>query len=103
MKTLVLTGNKQLLTGLRMAGFEGKYCEDEETLRKEYAEAKKNPEIGIVVLSQREVDLLTEEGKSPFTANTLPLIVAIPEDMSAEGNFLLRHAQEAIGITMEGE
>lgn len=102
MKTMVLSGNLEILTALRMAGFQGIYCETMEELMKEYTTALSQDDIGIIVLTQKEHKRLQEEDSFRDSWKKLPIVVTIPEGEGFDDkNFLLRRVKEAIGVKLD--
>lgn len=102
MKTLVLTGNREILVGLRMAGFEGVFCGDDATLRREYKKARERDDIGILVIPESEYEKCRQEGVRTKSWKKLPLVVSIPEGTGfRDKDFLMRRVKEAIGVSVD--
>lgn len=104
MRSLALTDNRDILTGLRMAGIEGRLCRDKEVLSQEFHRALDNDQVGLIVLTTKGFYDLEEEVIEVKMHRTSPLIVTIPEiDGHMENDFILKYIQESIGIGMKDD
>ena len=104
MRSLALTDNRDILTGLRMAGIEGVLCGNEESLRDEFHRALDNDKVGLIILTTRGFYALEEEVIDVKMHRASPLIVTIPEiDGHMDQDFILKYIQESIGIGMKDD
>ena len=104
MRSLALTDNRDILTGLRMAGIEGVLCGNEESLRDEFHRALANDKVGLIVLTTKGFYALEEEVIDVKMHRASPLIVTIPEiDGQMDQDFILKYIQESIGIGMKDD
>lgn len=104
MRSLALTDNRDILTGLRMAGIEGILCGDTSILRDEFHRALDNDKVGLIVLTTNGFYALEDEVIDVKMHRRSPLIVTIPEiDGHMDNDFILKYIQESIGIGMKDD
>ncbi|MCD1147792.1 V-type ATP synthase subunit F [Peptoniphilus sp. KCTC 25270] len=102
MRSLVLSCDDELLIALRMSGFEGKFCRDEEELRANFLEGVKNKEIGIILLGEEDFTKLREEILKVKSKPRSPLIVTVPgREGFKEKDFIMKYVREAIGLKLD--
>ncbi len=102
MKYFVISDNNDTLIGLRLAGIEGEVCrtgpEGDAAIERVCA----NPEIGILLVTEK-LAALCQEKLSPLKMDGAPpLIVEIPDRNSQgrTGDSITRYIQEAIGVKL---
>lgn len=101
MRSLALTGDRDILTGLRLAGIVGTYCPDEKALEDAFHKALEDPEIGLILLTTSGFQTLKEEVIEIKRFRKSPLVVTIPDfNGEVEENFILKYIQESIGVGM---
>lgn len=102
MKFFLISDNHDTVTGLRLAGIEGVTAHHKESVRRALDAAIADEEVGVVLLTERLVELCPDEVYDLKMNRTRPLIVEIP-DRHAEGrtkDSIMRYIHEAIGIKL---
>lgn len=100
MKFYVISDNIDTSIGMRMAGIEGVVVHEkhevEEALKSVYA----NPEIGIVLMTKKLIDLCHDTVFQYKLNNKRPLIVEIPDRHATSkiSDTISRYISEAVGI-----
>ncbi len=102
MKMYLISDNHDTLTGMRLAGVDGVIVQREDELRRAIETAMDDPEIGII--------LLTEKFGSKFPAlineiklkRTMPLLIEIPDrhGTGRKKDFITSYVNEAIGLKL---
>lgn len=101
MKSLVISRNRDVTTGLRLSGIDGKFCKDVEELRTIFKKYKDDDSIGIIILTERDFNEIKEEVIAKKLSGTLPLVVTIPGPKGIEDkDFILRYIKESVGIKL---
>ena len=100
MKFWLISDNHDTLVGMRLAGIEGVVCDDAHAAESSLKAALSNPEIGIILITEKlstqckktvdDIKLFREE----------PLIVEIPDRHAegAGGEAISKYITEAIGV-----
>lgn len=100
MKYFVITDSIDTQVGLRLAGIEGVVVREEQEIRQAIEKAAKDPEIGVLLVTERLAaacaDLIAP---LKLTAHT-PLVVEIPDRHSTgrAKDSITRYIREAIGV-----
>ena len=100
MKFYLISDDRDTLTGMHLAGIEGKYCEDMKTAEKEMLEATKNEEIGILLITNTIAAACPETVSNIKLNYTTPLLVEIPgsNDSQQSADNIVKIVQDIIGI-----
>lgn len=91
MKFFLISDNIDTKIGMRLAGIEGEVVHSEEDLIKVLEEVCKNDQIGIVLVSQKLIDMFPKPIYDIKLKRKIPLIVKIPD----------RHGNAKISETIE--
>lgn len=102
MKMYLISDNIDTQVGMRLAGIEGSLAHDGETVKAEIEKAVKNPEIGIVVLTEKAGAMVKDYLDNLKLTTHIPLIIEIPDrhgsrDIAESINTMV---QESIGLKL---
>ncbi len=102
MKMYLISDNKDTLTGMRLAGVDGTVVSERKELRAALEQAMSDPEIGIILLTERfgrEFPDLINELK---LERTMPLLIEIPDrhGTGRKKDFITSYVNEAIGLKL---
>lgn len=100
MKIYLISNNTDTYIGMRMAGIEGTIVHDEAGVESALADAMKNPEIGLVLITAKLMDLCRQSIYEKKLNSHLPLIVEVPDRHGLGGvsDSITRYVREAVGI-----
>lgn len=100
MKIFLISDNLDSCRGFRLAGIEGVVVESKEELMKNIDMCLKNPDIGIVLITEKLVALEYEKIYDIKLNYTKPLIVEVPSPGASfqMSDSIARYIREAIGI-----
>ena len=102
MKMYLISDNVDTLTGMRLAGVEGAVVHEREALRRELDKACADPDIAIIVLTEKFGREFPELIDSIRLSRSLPLLIEIPDrhgTLRGE-NFITTYVNEAIGVKL---
>lgn len=102
MKMYLISDNVDTYTGMRLAGVDGIVVHEREELHEALTGAMNNPELGIVLLTEklgREFPDIIDEMK---LKRKMPLLVEIPDrhGTGRKKNFITSYVNEAIGLKL---
>lgn len=100
MKFYLISDNADTQVGLRMAGIEGVVLHEPEDVRQELMRAMEQPDIAVILMTERLIEGCRELVDDLKLHRTAPLIVEIP-DRHGNGrakDSILRYVREAVGI-----
>lgn len=102
MQIFLISDNIDTYTGMRLAGVDGVIVKDRTSLKAELQKALKNPEIGILLLTEkfgREFPDIIDEVK---LNHKTPLIIEIPDrhGTGRKPDFITSYVNEAIGLKL---
>lgn len=102
MKFFCVSDNTDTQMGMRLAGIEGVVVHETEEVKKAVEDARQNPEIGIILVSEKLVKLCYDYIYYLKINTKSPLIVEIPDrhgtsDISAS---IGKYVKDAIGIQL---
>ncbi len=100
MKFFVISDNTDTQTGMRLTGADGVVAHERQEVEEALARAFSDPEIGIVLMTQKLINLCPELVFDYKLNRKRPLIVEIP-DRHGNGrakDSITRYVREAIGI-----
>ncbi|WP_138159564.1 V-type ATP synthase subunit F [Peptoniphilus catoniae] len=102
MRSLLLSRSLDVLAGLRLAGIEGIFCKDEDMLYENFISAKKRSDLGIIILTEDDFNLIKEEVIKQKLSSELPLVVTIPgRGGLKDKNLILKYVKESVGIKID--
>jgi len=102
MKYFVITDSTDTHVGLRLAGIEGVVVREEEALKKAIASASADPDIGVLLITERLATLCAEQVAPLKMSAHRPLVVEIPDRHSVgrASDSITRYVREAIGVKL---
>lgn len=102
MKMYLISDNIDTQVGMRLAGIEGSVVHDEESAKAEIDKAVKNPEIGILILTEKAGALVKEYLDDLKLTIHTPLIIEIPDRHGSRdiASSINRMVQESIGLRL---
>lgn len=102
MKFFVISDNVDTLIGLRLAGMEGVVVHEQPEIEAELKKAADNPEIGVVLMTEKLLSRCPELVYDIKLNRRQPLIVTVPDRHGAGqvGDSISRYVREAIGVKL---
>ncbi len=102
MKAYLISDNIDTLVGMRLAGIEGVIAHSEEETASKIDEVISNKEIGIILITERLADKVSDKIQILKLKMTIPLIVEIPDrhGTSRGKDSITRYVKESIGLKM---
>ena len=100
MKMFLLSDNIDTQIGMRLAGIEGLVVHDEDETEEALENTLKDSELGILLITEKLVPLVSRQLTEIKTRRKLPLIVEIP-DRHGTGrppNSITKYVNESIGL-----
>ena len=102
MKMYLISDNIDTQVGMRLAGIEGSVVHDADAAKEEIDKTIQNPEIGILILTEKVGALVKEYlDELKLTIHT-PLIIEIPDRHGSRdiAESINRMVQESIGLRL---
>lgn len=102
MKLFVISDNTDTKMGLRLCGIEGVVVDSEDQLRTEVEKCLADPEIGVLLITEKLVKLAPSYINGIKLGRSLPLIAEIP-DRHGTGRTkeaISAYISEAIGVKL---
>jgi V/A-type H+-transporting ATPase subunit F len=102
MTYFVITDSTDTLVGLRLAGIKGLVARTEEETRAALDEALQDPELGILMLTERLAKMCADRVGPLKLRGTRPLVIEIPDRHSTgrAADSITRYIREAIGVKL---
>lgn len=102
MKLFVISDNTDTKMGLRLCGIEGVVVGDEASFRTEVEKCMEDPEIGVLLVTEKLVKLAPDYINELKLGRSLPLIVEIPDRHGAgrTKDAISSYISEAIGVKL---
>ena len=100
MKYFLISDNVDTLAGMRLVGVKGVVVHEEEEVRKALDKACADPEIGLVLITDKLVARCSELVFSSKLTRRRPLIVEMPDRHSDSnpGDSIRRYISEVVGV-----
>ncbi len=100
MRSYLISDNMDTWVGLRLAGIDGIIVNDRENALKEMKTAVKNQDIGILILTEKIVDMIKDEYLEYKLKSKTPLIIEIPDRHGSirEYNAIKDYIRDSVGI-----
>jgi V/A-type H+-transporting ATPase subunit F len=100
MKLFAVSDDAEVLTGLRLSGIPGKLAVNKKEAEACVEEAKADPEIAVLLITENCAALIQETVKEMKLASTIPLLVIIPgpEGSKREKDSITGLIRDAIGV-----
>ena len=100
MKSFLISDNRDTWVGMRLAGINGIIIHEKDELLEALNAARKDEEIGLIIMTEKIVDL-AKDGIMEFKLKVArPLIIEIPDrhgTMRSE-NAITNYIRESVGI-----
>lgn len=102
MKMFLISDNVDTFTGMRLAGVEGVVVHEEDELKEQFEKVFADPEIGIVLLTEKFGRDFPELVQSVKMNRRTPLFVEIPDrhGTGRSKNFITDYVNQAIGLKL---
>ena len=102
MKMFLLSNNPDTLTGMRLAGVEGRQIRESAEFLEAWNEVFTNKEIGILLITEKLSNEFEELINTIKISEKLPLIVSIPDrhGTKRDKDFISKYIREAIGLKL---
>ncbi|MDF2948761.1 MAG: Vacuolar H+transporting two-sector ATPase subunit [Sedimentibacter sp.] len=100
MKSYLISDNRDTWVGMRLVGIDGVIVKDRENALIELKSAVKNQDIGILILTEKIVDMIKEEYLDYKIKSKTPLIIEIPDRHGSirEYNAIKNYIRDSVGI-----
>lgn len=100
MRMFLISDNIDTKTGMRLAGIDGIVVHEREEAVKSLREAMNDKSIGIILITEKLVELFPDVISDLKLNNSRPLIVEIPDrhGTSRPADYIMRYVNEAIGL-----
>lgn len=102
MRFALISDNHDTVVGMRLAGIEGVIVNDRDGVISELNKAISDPDIGIILITEKLVSLAGDIVDDLKLNRTRPLVLEIPDRHGSgrDGDSITRYIREAIGIKM---
>ncbi len=102
MKFYVISDNRDTFLGLRLAGMEGVIVHKPEEVEEYLKKAADDPEVGVVLMTEKLLELCPELVYDIKLNRQRPLIATVPDRHGAGrvGDTIGRYVREAIGLKL---
>lgn len=102
MKYFLLSDNIDTQTGMRLAGVEGVVVHETEEFKQAFSKAVADPEIAVLLVTEKLVNLCPEYVTEQKIANRTPLIVELPDRHGSQrpDDYILNYVKDAIGVRL---
>jgi len=101
MKIYCISDNIDTNIGLRLVGINGKVIHEKEKVIEEIERVRKDPEIGILLITRKLAELVPDLIDEFKLNSGLPLILEIPDrhvDPNSEVEYITDYVKDSIGI-----
>lgn len=102
MRMFLISDNIDTKTGMRLAGIDGVVVHEREEAIKALREAMTDKSIGIILITEKLVELFPDVISDMKLNNSRPLIVEIPDRHGTRrpADYIMRYVNEAIGLKL---
>ncbi len=100
MKSFLISDNHDTLVGMRLAGIDGIVIHQREEVLEVMKAAMIDPDIGIIILTEKIVDLAHDEIMNYKIKYKKPLIIEIPDrhGTTRGSDVITNYVRESVGI-----
>lgn len=102
MKAFIICDNEQLLTGLRLAGIEGRCYSDREEAIKTLCNISERNEYALLLINKHLAESIRDEINTFRHLHSVPLLLEIPDEQSdiSEENPVSTYIKNTIGVVI---
>ena len=102
MVSYLIADNTDTLVGMRLAGITGTVLHERAEVLQEFNKCLSDKNIGILLLTEKIFELISEEVMNVKLKNRFPLIVEIPDrhGLQRDPDFITKYINESIGISI---
>lgn len=102
MKIYLISDNIDTQIGMRLVGIQGCVAHDGETIKSEIKKAIKDPDLGILIFTEKAAALVSDYLNNLKLTLHTPLIIEIPDRHGSRdiANSINRMVQESIGLKL---
>lgn len=102
MRSFLISDNKDTWVGMKLAGIDGVVVHAREEILEAIAKARKDKDIGILILTELIVDQVRAEVMDMKLKVKTPLIVEIPDrhTSSYPENRITKYIEDSIGVKL---
>ncbi len=102
MNSLLISRNRDMVIGLRLAGMKGVWADTQDSIEDHFEQAVTNPDIGNIVLTEDTFEQIRERVYEHKRKDTTPLVVTIPERGGLKDkDFIMRYVKDSVGIKVD--
>jgi V/A-type H+/Na+-transporting ATPase subunit F len=100
MKAYLISDNVDTQVGMRLAGINGVIVHEREKILKEIDKASHEKDIGIILITEKNAELVRGEINNLKLNMSIPLIIEVPDRHGALGerDRITRYINESIGV-----
>lgn len=100
MKSFLISNNRDTWVGMKLVGIDGVMVRTRESALTEMKKAVKNQDIGILILTEKVVDMIRDEYLEYKIKSKTPLIIEIPDRKGSirEYNAIKDYIRDSVGI-----
>lgn len=100
MRSFLISDNRDTWVGMKLAGIEGVMLHEKQDILDTMKKLMKDEEIGIIIVTEKIVDLASEEIMNWKLKKARPLIIEIPDrhGSSRSENAITNYIRESVGI-----
>ncbi len=100
MKSFLISDNRDTFVGLNLAGINGIIVHDRENALNEIRKAVQSGDIGIIILTERIVDMIRDEVMNYKIKTKTPLIIEIPDRHGSirKTNAIEEYIRTSVGV-----
>ncbi|MHC1750221.1 MAG: V-type ATP synthase subunit F [Cellulosilyticaceae bacterium] len=100
MKSFLISDNRDTWVGMRLAGINGIMVHEKAEVIKAMKEAMKDPEIGIIIVTEKIVDIAKDEIMEWKLKKKKPLIIEIPDRHGTTRGYdlITNYIRDSVGI-----
>lgn len=104
MKSFLISDNRDTFLGLKLAGINGIIVHNREDALNEMKRAIQSDDIGILILTEKIVDMIKDEVMDYKIKSKTPLVIEIPDRYGSirETNAIEEYIRNSIGVRIWG-
>ena len=104
MKSFLISDNRDTFVGLKLAGINGIIVHDRESALNEIKRAVQSGDIGILILTEKIVDMIEDVVMEYKIKSKTPLIIEIPDRHGSmrDTNAIEEYIRNSIGVKIWG-